>query len=109
MCPLSGLTLDLPALLLASPQTSASPPAHLWMEAWPTGLFPSPNLKLRVIRAVKNRRAYFYCHRSFLSVFPSSPVCIWIFLFSGNVLIVHWVICFLVPQVGVPLEIPIFE
>lgn len=31
------------------------------------------------------------------------------FLFSGNVLIVLWVIWFRVPQVGVTLEIPIFE
>lgn len=39
---------------------SASSPACLWMEAWPTGPFPSPNLRLRITRALKNRRAHFF-------------------------------------------------
>lgn len=43
------------------------------MGAWPTGPSPSPNLRLWVIRAVKNqKRAFLTCHESLLQVPPLS-------------------------------------
>lgn len=69
--PSSGVASDLPGLLFASLWLSASSPACLWIEAWPTGPFPSPNLRLWVIRAVKNRREIF----SFPLQRKCSPCC----------------------------------